>query len=431
MKKFFYRLLFWIILIFLFIGFFLGNLYIKSSNLNLQNKYIKDFEISLDHVNTSLNEFLLNFESAIYMLSSSENLIKVTTNTNYYNSTINLFKSFQESYSSTAYAYFAPVIKLDNGKKLITWPDTSNELSTKDWFPISRPWYSLAIKNKDLIIWTDPYKDATTKEQTLTVSKTVQDKNDNIIGVLAIDIFLKDLKNKIKEFKAPNKFDIFLIDKEGNFIEIISNNLNSNDLNSNYKLKENLNLKGKNNYYDYINDEKYYISYKINPSTNWKLISLINYNDILEETKQFKKDMFIIISLVISFGILSIIYIFISMNSSIKTLSTSLKENIKKDKAYSSNYTNSNFNLLKEFDLKANPDIIIYFKCENLIVKINNYIKSFNQATKTIDIDKNYKNKLLNKIKITIVDLETIKHDLANEYIKNLSDLKDKLDEIK
>ncbi|MCT4584136.1 MAG: cache domain-containing protein [Peptostreptococcaceae bacterium] len=425
MKKFFYRLLFWIILIFLFVGFFLGNLYIKSSNLNLQNKYIKDFEISLDLVNTSLNEFLLNFESAIYMLSSNENLIKVTTNTNYYNSTINLFKSFQESYSSTAYAYFAPINKLDNGKKLITWPDTSNELSTKDWFPISRPWYNLAIKNKNLIIWTDPYTDATTKEQTLTVSKTVQDKNDNIIGVLAIDIFLKDLKNKIKEFKTPNKFDIFLIDKEGNFIEIVSNNLNSNKLNTNYKLKENLNLKGKNNYYDYINDEKYYISYKINPSTNWKLISMINYNDILEETKQFKKDMFIIISLVISFGILSIIYIFISMNNSIKTLSLSLKENIKKDKT-NHKFIDHNFNLLKEFDLKSNPDIILYFKCENLINDINCFFNNNISKSKN-EIHNVLINEYDIKINLLIKDLTQLNNNIAKNYIDSLVKLKNNL----
>lgn len=425
MKKFFYRLLFWIILIFLFVGFFLGNLYIKSSNLNLQNKYIKDFEISLDLVNTSLNEFLLNFESAIYMLSSNENLIKVTTNTNYYNSTINLFKSFQESYSSTAYAYFAPINKLDNGKKLITWPDTSNELSTKDWFPISRPWYNLAIKNKNLIIWTDPYTDATTKEQTLTVSKTVQDNNDNIIGVLAIDIFLKDLKNKIKEFKTPNKFDIFLIDKEGNFIEIVSNNLNSNKLNTNYKLKENLNLKGKNNYYDYINDEKYYISYKINPSTNWKLISMINYNDILEETKQFKKDMFIIISLVISFGILSIIYIFISMNNSIKTLSLSLKENIKKDKT-NHKFIDNNFNLLKEFDLKSNPDIILYFKCENLINDINCFFNNNISKSKN-EIHNVLINEYDIKINLLIKDLTQLNNNIAKNYIDSLVKLKNNL----
>jgi methyl-accepting chemotaxis protein len=409
----------------LFVGFFLGNLYIKSSNLNLQNKYIKDFEISLDLVNTSLNEFLLNFESAIYMLSSNENLIKVTTNTNYYNSTINLFKSFQESYSSTAYAYFAPINKLDNGKKLITWPDTSNELSTKDWFPISRPWYNLAIKNKNLIIWTDPYTDATTKEQTLTVSKTVQDKNDNIIGVLAIDIFLKDLKNKIKEFKTPNKFDIFLIDKEGNFIEIVSNNLNSNKLNTNYKLKENLNLKGKNNYYDYINDEKYYISYKINPSTNWKLISMINYNDILEETKQFKKDMFIIISLVISFGILSIIYIFISMNNSIKTLSLSLKENIKKDKT-NHKFIDHNFNLLKEFDLKSNPDIILYFKCENLINDINCFFNNNISKSKN-EIHNVLINEYDIKINLLIKDLTQLNNNIAKNYIDSLVKLKNNL----
>lgn len=427
MKKFFYRLLIWIILIFLFIGFFVGNLYIKSSNLNLQNKYIKDFEISLDHINTSLNEFLLNFENAIYMLSSSENLIKVTTNTSYYNSTIKLFKSFQESYSSTAYAYFAPINKLNNGKKLITWPDTSNELSTKDWFPISRPWYNLAIKNKDLIIWTDPYKDATTKEQTLTVSKTVQDKNDNIIGVLAIDIFLKDLKNKIKEFKAPNKFDIFLIDKEGNFIEIISNNLNSNDLNSNYKLKENLNLKGKNNYYDYINEDKYYISYKINPSTNWKLISLIKYNAILEETKQFKKDMFIIISLVISFGVLSIIYIFISMNNSIKILSTSLKENIKNDKSSLYNHKNNNLNLLKEFDLKANPDVILYFKCENLINNINDLFDTINNNNLDKKCNSTLVNKYIFKIDILIKKLNNINNNISKNYIDCFIKLKKQL----
>lgn len=54
----------------------------------------------------------------------------------------------------------------------------------------SRPWYKQAVDNKGKVIISDPYKDASTGDNLITIARTVE-KNGQIVGVVGIDLTLK------------------------------------------------------------------------------------------------------------------------------------------------------------------------------------------------------------------------------------------------
>ncbi|MBE1555024.1 methyl-accepting chemotaxis protein [Sporosarcina limicola] len=62
--------------------------------------------------------------------------------------------------------------------------------------PTSREWYTKAVSNPDTVHWSRPFIDKATKEVVIAVSKAVQ-SNGKLVGVLALDIQLSSLTEKI------------------------------------------------------------------------------------------------------------------------------------------------------------------------------------------------------------------------------------------
>lgn len=65
----------------------------------------------------------------------------------------------------------------------------------KDYNPKERIWYKKALENKDnedSIYYSTPYNDFVTKNQIVSISKILKDKNQNNIGALLFDIIYKE-----------------------------------------------------------------------------------------------------------------------------------------------------------------------------------------------------------------------------------------------
>ena len=85
----------------------------------------------------------------------------------------------------------------------------------EDWKPADRPWYQRAVA-ADGIAFTDIYIDAETGNPMLTMSLPIH-RNGEIIGVLASDVNLNELKKTVL-LDEDSKIDGFLIDKAEHFI---------------------------------------------------------------------------------------------------------------------------------------------------------------------------------------------------------------------
>ncbi|WP_097026994.1 cache domain-containing protein [Clostridium peptidivorans] len=409
------------------------NIYINANRIISQNKYTKSFNSSVEQHNLSITEFLSTLESAVEMLSKNEMIQYVSDDPEkYYNSTLDLLKTFQQAYSSTAFAYFAPENKIFGVKKLVSWPDTSEELSNDYWEPTQRPWYVDAINSNGKITWSKPYIDSTTKKYTITVSKSVIDKENKFKGVLAIDIYLDDLSKKMNYFREFNEGDIFIISRTDNENFFIIDNVkngkskaifNNNIIDSLYSQKSGSlhseNITG-----------NYYISYTTNTVTGWKVVGAIEEHQLTKETKGIITNIFIGVIAILFMSIISILYITKQMGSTIQSLSGSIKATEEKTLPKS---TKINLFQIESEELlfeKPTSNINILFEIEAEKERINNLIKNtsdFNSANaKELKILltrlSNYKAKLNLSVKSHEIQMVSVNNYLfkIQEYINSL-----------
>lgn len=80
-----------------------------------------------------------------------------------------------------------------------------------DYDPTSRPWYKGAVAANGFI-WTDPYVDATSGSLVLSAAKPVFDNNNQLVGVVAVDLSLATLAEKIGAIKVGEKGYVYVVD---------------------------------------------------------------------------------------------------------------------------------------------------------------------------------------------------------------------------
>lgn len=373
-----------VILFIIIIVFLIINIYINTYNKISENKNTTAFNDSVDQYNLSITEFLSSFESSIRMLSKNEMVQHVSDNPEkYYNSTLELFKTFQQSYSSTAFVYFTPNKKIFGINKLVSWPDTSKELSITNWLGTQRPWYTNAIKLNGEITWTKPYIDSTTKKLTITVSKMVIDKNNSFKGVVAIDIYLDDLSKKISSLKKVNEGDILIISRTNKKDFFIIDNLENKELTSVFTNNIINTLYSKNSGNLHISNKKmnYYISYTSNTATGWKVVGIIENQRLMKETKEIINNIFVGGVSLVFISIIIILYVIKQMGSTIQTLNSSI--NAIGEKTLTPQNEIMSLDITSEeiiFD-KPTSNINILFEIETEKERINELIKNNSNFT--------------------------------------------------
>ncbi|WP_432407966.1 cache domain-containing protein [Wukongibacter sp. M2B1] len=417
MNKFFNKLTVKTIIFFVIIAFLVIILYIDSSSKIFKTQYTESFHSSVVQHNISITEFLSAFESAVEMFSKNEMVQYVSDNPEkYYESTLELFKTFQQSYAPAAFAYFAPEKKIRGTKKIVSWPDTSERLSSSEWLAKERPWYIKAVESKENIVWTEPYIDATTKKYTVTVSKKVMDKEDNFKGIMAIDISLDDLSKKINYFKGP---------KEGYLLTILKSNgdyffLNDNE---NKELKSLFtndiikNLYNQNSGNFHISDKigNYYVTFTTNMITGWKVVGIIEQSSLSRGAKNIESNIFLGVVLTTFIGIASILYVTKQMGNTIQTLGGSIKaaeEKILPPDEKLKLFEFENEELIFE---KVNPNINILFEIEAEKEKTNGFIKRIQ------DLDFSCANELKTSIEMLIQYLNNLDPSLKSNEIQKES----------
>lgn len=321
------RFLLWFFALFATAVILIGTFYFDNSRIILKNQYIESFDGSISQLDNSISEFISNFESALDMFSENEMIQNIEKDPEkYYLPSRDLFKSFQESYPSTAFAYFAPSKTTEGSKKLVTWPDTSTELEYANWQAIERPWYINAVKADGRTAWTKPYLDATTQKPIITISKTVKNQNDEIAGVIAIDFFLDELSNKIENFKAFKQGHAFLVDKSEDGYVFITKDVNFQKLDNivSSDWMDKIYEKNSGSFYVREDYKSYYITFTTNKLTGWKALGLIEETKIYEKSKMMMQEVFTSGLIIIFIGIICIMYISKQMTRSVNDLNSLL-----------------------------------------------------------------------------------------------------------
>ncbi len=82
--------------------------------------------------------------------------------------------------------------------------------------PRKRPWY-IHAKNSEQAVFSTPYLDPYTKRVVVTVASPIRNKDD-FIGVLAMDVFIDDVVDKVESLRIGKASYAYLVDGEGLFV---------------------------------------------------------------------------------------------------------------------------------------------------------------------------------------------------------------------
>ncbi len=211
------------------------------------------------------------------------------------------FEQYQKSFEDVDYIYIGFP---DKDTKIYPYLDLN---SNGAYDPTTRPWYKNAIA-KNGVVCSDPYFDERSKTHVITYSAPIK-KNNELVGVLAIDISLKRLSQKIGDIIIGNAGHAFLLDSNNKimaheYLDQIGQTMNNetliNALNSGKKegLTRSI-YQGKSYVYSYAKLE----------NCNWTVVGSINIDEIKSHTNYmlYNTLIFTIISIIIA-SIASILY---------------------------------------------------------------------------------------------------------------------------
>lgn len=307
-----------------------GTFYFDNSKSVIENQYLDNFDNSVQQLDTSISEFLLTFENALQMFSQNDMVRSLPEEADTSLLQVEqMFRAFQESYPYSAYAYYVFKQPMEDGRFMVTWPDTSAQLKASDYEPESRPWYIGALLSSGESTWSDPYADATTGKLMVTVSRTVESDADTFKGVMAIDVFLDELTNKVENFKSFNHGSAFIVKSspEG-YVFITKDEAFSDILNASWMDQ----IEDRASGVIEINhkDEPYYLAFRTNEITGWKILGIVEKDRIYAETMNVLKDVLLSTVVILGIGILSMTYISRQLTNSVKDIGHMIQQSPEK-----------------------------------------------------------------------------------------------------
>ncbi|MCM3039394.1 methyl-accepting chemotaxis protein [Paenibacillus motobuensis] len=156
--------------------------------------------------------------------------------------------------------------------------------------PRTRPWYQGASESPEEVQFTEPYLDSA-NQMKVAISKAIVE-NDQVIGVIALDLPLVTVTEQINEINVGYNGYGFILDAEGKVIahpEDAGKNLREES----YIDKMYQNNTGKILYTDQESTKKI-IYYATMPSTNWKIGVVYKESELLKLVDQVQRlNMFI------------------------------------------------------------------------------------------------------------------------------------------
>jgi methyl-accepting chemotaxis protein len=259
----------------------LPTLLLGFSNYRNSNEILSR-ELKLNSINVvekldqAMDTLLISNEQNLNMLSENANAKQINYKPEFeYVYLTDVLKGYKESHPDALNVYLAT-----KDKKFFVYPNAD---LPSDFDPTSRPWYQEAVKaNKT--IWTDPYVDTATGKLVVTVAKPVYTYDNELTGVIGIDISLDTMANFINNSKLGQEGYFFLTDTKGNILVHKDKSLLGKPIPVK-ELKDAMDNNGSGDIdYTYTDGNKRFSVYRTNELTGWKLAGVMSYSEIKANT---------------------------------------------------------------------------------------------------------------------------------------------------
>lgn len=179
------------------------------NTVNILEKNLKNSSLQfVKQTKDSIINFMDGYEKSVINMSLNEDVQQLLSNPNSEEGMMKSFEAYIKTHKEVKNIYIGT-----KNKDMIIYPHA--DLGS-DFDPTERPWYIDAV-NKNELIWTDPYIDKETKKLVVSVAAPIYDSfnNDEFVGVVAIDLSLDTLSNKMNSIEVGKRGYPVLIGKDG------------------------------------------------------------------------------------------------------------------------------------------------------------------------------------------------------------------------
>ncbi len=228
----------------------------------------------------SMDFFLSSLERDTVALSGNDATEHIMQDAARIPEMLNAFEAYIDANSHVMHAYVGT-----KEKQMYIYPETS---LSEGFDPTSRPWYQDAF-NKKQVIWTTPYVDDGTGELVISVASPIYNtqNNNEFVGVLALDISLKELTALVNGIKIGEKGFASLVNQEGSFL--IHNDYEFDTPIPVENLKDSV-IANESDLVEYeVEGDPRFAYFATIPQTNWRLIGTLRYEELAENTGNILK----------------------------------------------------------------------------------------------------------------------------------------------
>lgn len=199
-----------ILLISIPLAFLGGNSHLKAKSV-LEENMKTNFLQMAEEMKGNVDTFATSYEENANYMSKDPNVQRIMEASTAQEFMMKTFKSFKESHEDVEMIYMGTADKNMYAYPSVEFPE--------GYDPAERPWFKDA-KEKNGVVWTDPYKDAASGKLVITIAVPVYNSfnNNDFVGVLGIDISLDDFADRINKLKVGKTGYAVLIDKNLNLI---------------------------------------------------------------------------------------------------------------------------------------------------------------------------------------------------------------------
>ncbi|PKM93504.1 MAG: hypothetical protein CVU84_15100 [Firmicutes bacterium HGW-Firmicutes-1] len=288
--------------------------------------------------------------------------------------------------------------------------DGSGWIPGSDYDPRTRPWYTMADAANELV-FTSAYLDMVTNQYAISVALPLVDKAGNKIGILAEDLLLSTITDKVTSLKIGETGYAILMDKESLAIshpdkEIVNTKLN--EIEEMKTLIDNMIQKG-NGYEEYtFNGVKKIMVYETIPSSDWIMGVVIDKAEVFKDINTLRNN-YIILNIIVALLVIMIAFI----------VATNIVKPIQGLKSCAEKMAAGNVRV--QADVKGALEIRqLSIAFNTMVANIGNLIQKINQSadivtTASLDVKTvaEENGRIANEVSRTIVELSTGASDQA------------------
>ncbi len=231
----------------------------------------------------------------------------------------------------------------------------------KDFDPRKRDWYIQAANNINELSFSDPYTDTATGDMVITMSKAILNSG-NLVGVAGIDIRLSSMAKSLQDIKIGKNGFTYIVDKNGILISHPDVELIGTDIVQTMSYWEEAKTADSGSVSYYYQGEDLFSSYITNDLTGWKVITVMQYSELTEDTSKIIHSLLITVVFSISAAILIAILFSRPISKNIEKLHSAFHQLSKGDLSKRVNIrSNNEFSFIGEdFNLMADHITILF-----------------------------------------------------------------------